>query len=75
MDANEWNTRHPIGTPVVVTLHDGRRIDTRTTAPATMYGAFHMIRVESHKGLVLLAWVAPVAGAESTARSAKRERK
>jgi hypothetical protein len=57
MDANEWNRSYPPGTPVVVTLHDGRQVQTRTLNEAARWGNLDHVAVEAiQPGYVLLSW-------------------
>ena len=57
MDAPTWNSRHPIGTRVIVNLADGRILHTRSIAAAQRYGGLDYLEVAGIKGLVLLSWV------------------
>ena len=60
MTSVEWNSRHPIGTKVVLTLANGKRRVTRTASQAETWGSRHHVRVEAiPSGYVLLEWVRP----------------
>ena len=60
MTSIEWNTQHPIGTKVVLTLANGKRRVTRTASQAETWGSRHHVRVEAiESGYVLLEWVRP----------------
>lgn len=64
MDGPEWNRRYPPGTPVIVTLANGKRIRTETTSEAVRVGQFDMVKVAAiQPGSVLLTWCWPVKGA------------
>lgn len=58
MDAGEWNSTYPVGTKVVVTLHNGKRLVTRTCSDAARWGGMDHVAVEAiQPGYVLLSWV------------------
>ena len=54
---HNWNTKHPVGTKVKVTLDDGKVIDTTTTDVAWLLGG--------HSAVIKLA---AISGAYSLAR-------
>lgn len=63
MTGAEWNRRYPVGTPIILTLADGKRVPTRTRSAATMVGSFYMIEVEYiERGTVPLTWCWPIKG-------------
>ena len=55
----EWNSQHPIGTRVRITLADGQCRDTRTLSLAQTWGGLDHIQVGGIAGFVLLSWVLP----------------
>jgi hypothetical protein len=60
LTAAEWNRDYPIGTKVVVRLHNGKRLRTRTTSEAATWGNLDHVAVEAiQPGYVLLSWVRP----------------
>lgn len=64
MDAAGWNSKYPIGQPVIVTLANGKRIRTQTTGEAYRVGQFEKVAVAAitHGGIPL-SWCWPVKGA------------
>ena len=60
MDSTAWNEAYPVGTRVVLTLVDGKKLETNTSGPAIRYGRMDFVRVEAMQGLVVLDWVKPI---------------
>lgn len=60
MTTDEWNTRHPIGTRVRLTLADGETRETRTLTVAQTWGGLDHVCVAGITGYVLLSWVEPM---------------
>jgi hypothetical protein len=61
MDEAKWNSKYPIGQPVIVTLANGKRIRTETTGAAYHVGQFDMVPVAAIKqGAIPLSWCWPI---------------
>ena len=48
--AEQWNGRHPVGTPVQVALADGTSIVSRTGTPARQWGALAILTLSGRSG-------------------------
>lgn len=63
MDALAWNGRFHVGTPVIVTLANRKRLLARTVCPAVRIGHHDLIEVDQIRpGYILLAWCWPIRG-------------
>jgi hypothetical protein len=59
-DALNWNREHPIGSPVIVTLADGRTVEDRTTCAAIQWGSVAMLTLQGRPGMWVTTMLAAV---------------
>lgn len=56
---DEWNNKHPVGTKVIVTKDDGKKIHTTTTAPCSVMCGTIVIWLKDISGCYELERVVP----------------
>jgi len=49
--AMHWNREHPIGSPAIVTLADGRTVEDRTASGAVQWGSIALVTLRARPGM------------------------
>jgi len=58
--AVNWNRAHPIGTPVIVTLADGRTVEDQTASGAVQWGSIALVTLRDRPGMWMTSMLAAV---------------
>lgn len=75
MDSQRWNAKYPVGTTVILSLANGKRLPTRTRSRAERWGGLDHVAVEAiQSGYVLLSWCWPVKSESVAARYCSSDR-
>lgn len=58
--ADRWNHCHPPGTPVIVTLADGRMVHEKTAGYAQQWGSLAIVTLQGRPGVWTTAALQPI---------------